>query len=66
MIMFAQVGDFKNCNKALILKYACEGLYYMIECRNDESVLPPSIKRADLYRLFSINVDALNDQICND
>lgn len=47
MVMFAQVGDFKNCNKALILKYACEGLYYMIEWRNDESVLPPSIKQAD-------------------
>lgn len=43
MVKFAQVGDFKNCNKALILKYACEGLYYMIEWRNDESVLPPPL-----------------------
>lgn len=47
MVKFAQVDDFKNCNEALILKYACEGLYLMIKWRNDESISPPNMKRAD-------------------
>ena len=47
MVKFAQLDDFKNCNEALILKYACEGLYLMIKWRNDESISPPNMKRAD-------------------